>query len=249
MFSQPRPPSRIVWALFVTFFLAVVGLIAGTAVGSRFVPAGSGLAGPAIALGYGVVGAVPAGLLGGLLGWKAPVPLLRRCGIGLGGLALICVGLGVWRFTTERSERRFEMGLDTALPPGVNFEVRSTLAENFPTRSYREMTLNGNDWTFDYIAVGPEAAACSGVLKAEEVEALVESLAAMRTRLGTGTAICATSAEPVIMTVGYAGEGGDWTAGAGMDCTQRERELMALGTLLRRIPLKALDEGRLSCDL
>jgi hypothetical protein len=61
--------------------------------------------------------------------------------------------------------------------------------------------------------------------------------------------MCATAPGPVIMTIDYAGDGGDWSAGAGMNCTQRERELMALDTTLRRIPLKALDEGRLSCDL
>ena len=244
-----KPPSRIGWALLVIFCLLIVGLTAGTAVGSRFVPPGSGLAGPAIALGYGVIGALLAGVLGGLLSWKAPVSVLRGCGIGLGSLVLLLVAFGVWRFAAERSERRTELGLDVALPPGVDFEIRSTLAEDFPTRSYREMMVNGKDWSFEYIAVGPEAAECSGSLKAEEVEALIAALAAVRTRLATGEAVCGGAAEPVIMTVNYAGQGGDWSAGAGMSCTQSERELMALGTALRRIPLNALDDGRLSCDL
>lgn len=221
----------------------------GTAVGSRFVPPGSGLAGPAIALGYGVIGAALAGVLAGLFAWKAPVTLLRRCGIGLGSLALLFVAYGVWRFVTERSEERTEMGLDVPLPTGVDFEIHSTLSEDFPTRSYREMTLKSSDWSFNYTAVGPEAAACSVTLKAAEAETIIAALAAMRARLATGEPLCGTLSDPVIMTIDYTGEGGDWYAAAGMSCTQRERELMALDTALRRIPLDALNERRLSCEM
>ena len=80
-----------------------MGLITGTAVGSRYVPVGSGLTAPAIALGYGVIGAALAGVLGGLLAWKAPVIVMRSCGIGLGTMALLFVAYGVWRFATERN--------------------------------------------------------------------------------------------------------------------------------------------------
>ncbi len=78
--------------------LAVVGLAAGTALGARFfVPEGSGLAGPAIALGYGLVGAVLGLLAAGLLAWKAPPAILRRAALAALLLALGTIALVTWR--------------------------------------------------------------------------------------------------------------------------------------------------------
>ena len=59
--------SKAIPGFFFVLFVSILGLFAGTFIGATFfVPVGSGLAGPAIALGYGVVGLVIA-LIGGVM--------------------------------------------------------------------------------------------------------------------------------------------------------------------------------------
>ena len=65
--------GRIALGVVFVFFMAVCGFVAGTAIGARFlVPPGSGLAGPAIAIGYGIMGAGLAGVAGIFLAWLLP---------------------------------------------------------------------------------------------------------------------------------------------------------------------------------
>jgi len=72
------PPPRGVWGSLLILALIWIGLLGGTLVGAVFfVPDGSGLAGPAIALGYGV-GAAAAGVVaGGLVAWRARPETVR----------------------------------------------------------------------------------------------------------------------------------------------------------------------------
>ena len=58
-----------------------LGLLAGTALGSAFVPPGGRLASGPSALAYGVVGAAFSALFVGMLGKKIPMPTLRSCAI------------------------------------------------------------------------------------------------------------------------------------------------------------------------
>lgn len=96
--SDLRPGSRWPWVLLLLVCSCWLGLVAGAAVGARWlVPAGSGLAGPAIALGYGVAGAVAALLVGGVLAWKASHGVLRAAALAGFVLALITALLVGWR--------------------------------------------------------------------------------------------------------------------------------------------------------
>jgi hypothetical protein len=73
--------------------VTLIGLFCGTAAGSLFVPPGSGLAGPAVALGYGAVGAVAALTLGVVLAIQlAPRALLRALLVAV----LLVIALVVW---------------------------------------------------------------------------------------------------------------------------------------------------------
>lgn len=78
-----------------------IGLVAGMMIGGRyFVPAGSGLAGPAIALGYGVAGAAIGAVLAALLIWRASVDLLHKLAwvavvLGFAATAFVVVGIVV----------------------------------------------------------------------------------------------------------------------------------------------------------
>ncbi len=99
--ASARRPRRVLWAVLLAASLAIVGLAAGTAFGARFfVPEGSGLAGPAIALGYGFVGALFGLIAAGLLVWKAPPAILRRAAIASLLLAAVTIGLVTWRAAT-----------------------------------------------------------------------------------------------------------------------------------------------------
>ncbi len=85
--------------------LAWLGLVAGTALGAAWlVPEGSGLAGPAVALGYGVVGTAGGLVLGGVLGWKASIGALRAAAMAAVLLALLAAGLLAWRIAAVQAD-------------------------------------------------------------------------------------------------------------------------------------------------
>jgi hypothetical protein len=98
---QPHQPNRALWGLLLIFSSLWLGLAAGMAIGARFVPAGSGLAGPAIALGYGAFGSLMAGLLAGLLVWRVPARTLRT----LAALGFV-LSLVVFGFLIRRMAER-----------------------------------------------------------------------------------------------------------------------------------------------
>ncbi len=71
--------SKTLPGILFVFFLAVFGLIIGTMIGGAFfVPEGSGLAGPAIALGYGALGALTAIVAGIILVGRMSYETLRK---------------------------------------------------------------------------------------------------------------------------------------------------------------------------
>lgn len=87
-------PKRLLGFAFVVL-LAFVGLVIGSMLGGLFfVPEGSGLAGGAMVLGYGVLGLVLAIVGGIILAMRLSRPtLLRATWITLAGVVLIFVGL------------------------------------------------------------------------------------------------------------------------------------------------------------
>ncbi len=127
MSAQPSSPRRrrAPWIALLVLCSFWIGLVAGTAVGARFfVPADSGLAGPAIALGYGVVGALAAAVLAGVLGRRLPPRSLRRSAVVallLAVLAALAVG---YRFVAQQAERRAHAGLDAAKPQHSGLDPR-----------------------------------------------------------------------------------------------------------------------------
>lgn len=103
--SSPRP-NRVPWVLLLVLCWLWLGFIAGMIIGGRFfVPAGSGLAGPAIAFVYGVGGTLLGAVLAALLSWKLPARPLRLAALGstlLAGVATALLVLGVIKNAVER---------------------------------------------------------------------------------------------------------------------------------------------------
>lgn len=87
--------GRAVWGVVLAASLMVCGLAAGTAIAGRWiVPAGSGLAGPAIALGYGLGGAAVGCLTAVWVSMRAGDRLLRAVTVPA-ALAALAIGAAV----------------------------------------------------------------------------------------------------------------------------------------------------------
>lgn len=85
--------SKALLGIGFVLVLGFLGLFAGTMVGSFFVPPGSGLAGPAIALGYGVMGMALALVSGILVTRRLNVTQLRAALIWTAVVAML---VGAW---------------------------------------------------------------------------------------------------------------------------------------------------------
>ncbi len=235
-------PNRALWGTILVLTLFWIGLAAGTAVGARFVPKGSGLAGPAIALGYGVAAAFGAGLLGALSAWRMPPAALRRSGYASIAISLAVLALVGWRITTQRAEQRALAGLDQPLPEPVELRVHAEWSEREQNRSFREMDIDGSNWGFRFVAVGPEAAECRGVLNADEAEALIGATAANLEEA------CPDAGGEAILTVEVKRAGVRKRVAADAACLQRSSEMQFLQRTLFRLPIDGVSHGRLSCD-
>jgi hypothetical protein len=246
------PRRRWPFVLLLLASLAWLGLVAGTAAGAAwFVPKGSGLAGPAIALGYGVLGLIAGVALGAVLAWKAGHGLLRASAAVAVVLALLTAGAVVWRIVSAENERRTEAGLDLPLPPPAGFRLESRIAESDEMRRYRELTIDGDTWTATWTAVGPEAATCTAVLRFVEADALLRKRIEVRQAPGHFTALCSVSAADA--THVYALREVDpgapsWEVFADEQCLQEHGEVAALHWMLGRIPVDAVSDGRARCS-
>jgi preprotein translocase subunit SecG len=119
---SPSPRQRrALWTTLLVLCSFWIGLVAGTVVGGLFfVPAGSGLAAPAIALGYGVGAALAGAIVAGIVGRRLPPRALRRATAVVGALAAVAVLAVVYLFVKQQAQRqaradpaeRIELALD-----------------------------------------------------------------------------------------------------------------------------------------
>ncbi len=246
--TTTAPRRRWPLVLLLLASLAWLGLVAGTAVGAAwFVPEGSGLAGPAVALGYGVLGLLAGVALGAVLGWQAGHGLLRVATAAAVVLALLTVGAVVWRIVAAQAER----STSALLPPPAGFRLESRIAESVETRTYRELTIDGDTWTATWTAVGPEAATCTAVLRFVEADALLRKRIEVRQAPDRFTALC--SVPEADATRVYALREDDpaspsWEVLADEQCLQEHGEVAALHWMLGRIPIDAVSDGRARCE-
>jgi hypothetical protein len=109
MISLPASPRqrRGLWITLLVLCSFWVGLVGGTLIGALFlVPEGSGLAGPAIALGYGVAAALAGAVLAGVVGRRLAARPLRRAAAVVGALAVAAVLVVAYLFVRQQAERR-----------------------------------------------------------------------------------------------------------------------------------------------
>ena len=155
---------------FVFVICAMVcGLAAGTLIGGKyFVPAGSGLAGPFMALGYGIVGAVLA--LGGAIG-----TLMLARGRAFAAIALPTIVAGVvlalligFRFFQASEEQdRFLADQRASLP---FFDMRLVYRDETLSTPFSIFDYDGSEHRFTVTSL--DQSVCSGKLSPTSEEKL-----------------------------------------------------------------------------
>ncbi len=157
-------------AVLFTLCAAICGFAAGAWLGARFlVPPGSGLAGPAIVLGYGVVGAVAALIVGIVAAWRlkgrafhlAAWPVIAL-GIVLGG----SVSYAVFKAGEERDA--YLAGQRASLPV---FELSLAVTGTGPaTLPFTRFDYDGD--THEFGVRDTAGVACGGSLSPTSEEKL-----------------------------------------------------------------------------
>lgn len=94
---------KILLRMIVVLGFVLVGFVLGILV-ARFTDAaaGSGLAGGAIVLGYGVIGAAVALVLGIVVGLRLPDPALRRLSVVMGAVSVLFIAYVAIRIRAQR---------------------------------------------------------------------------------------------------------------------------------------------------
>lgn len=163
-------------ALGVVFVLGmmVCGLVAGTYVGARFfVAPGSGLAGPAIALGYGILGAGLAGVVGGLLAWVLPPVWFLGAALPV-TVAGVIFGIVIVNGYL-RSEAEMQAHLDEAYDNLLKFKVTLVYiaAADAP---FARLEADWSERRYTATTSDTEPTTCTAELSGEEAVALLEAL-------------------------------------------------------------------------
>lgn len=95
------PAHRALWVVILFLAMSWVGLCVGMGIGARFfVPAGSGLAGPAIAFGYGMLGGAAGAITAGLLAVMASGTVVRTAATIALAPAILLIGFVAYRVAT-----------------------------------------------------------------------------------------------------------------------------------------------------
>jgi hypothetical protein len=245
-------PRRGLWTTLLVVALLWIGLAVGTAVGGwYFLPPGSGLAGPAMALGYGVIGAVAAGVLAGVLARTLPVRLVRGIAIVALLLDAASVAFGAYRMASAQAERNAAAGLDQPLPPASNFVLTAAVDEQDDMRRYREITIDGRTWEAQWIAVGPGAETCTVRLTGAEAAAVETQLGYLESRTKDLPGVCEGRIEPLLYRFRWQrGSGGApaTTVEGGRECLANEPAWSALSVSIGRIPIDAVSHMRVRCE-
>jgi hypothetical protein len=165
---------RIILGVVFVFFMMVCGFVAGTAIGVRFfVPPGSGLAGPAIAIGYGIMGTGLAGIAGIFLAWLLPPRwfLGAALPVTLAGAVFTVIIINIY-IQTEAEQKAH---LEEAYASLNKFRV--TLVHlNDGDAPFRRMEADWGERRYTATTNDAEPTTCTAELSGPEAVALLEAL-------------------------------------------------------------------------
>jgi hypothetical protein len=237
--------------LLLPAILAGVGGIVGLFVGGAAVPAGSGLAGPTIVLGYGAVGAVCGLVAGAIAAWLLPARHVRPAllaALGLGLIAAVAVGIRVVRTNRERAERAGVEQQQRAAP----FFAAAIADGPHDGSSFIDIRVDGKRDAFVMTARGqPERPTCRGTIDNEERARLLRVLRNAEDLLERDPDPCAGSGEPYRRFRWSLPErgGGEREVALTIACGKEHSELVALYIPFESIAFRATrGRGDVACE-
>jgi hypothetical protein len=166
--------TRIVLGVVFVLGMMICGLVAGAFIGGRFLlPPGSGLAGAAIVLGYGILGAGLAGVVGGLLAWLLPPKWFLGAALPVTVAGVVFGIIIVNGYMRSRAE--MQAHLEQAYEDLLKFRVTLVYldAENAP---FMRMDADWGARRYTATTNGAEPTTCTAELSGEEAVVLLEAL-------------------------------------------------------------------------
>jgi len=175
--------------------LAVVAFPFGVVVGGiYFVPAGSGLAGPTVALSYGLIAVVVTSVFSGLLAMYLERRLLLiAVYMAIGGASVALIGVGV-RLLQLREQEQLVMTAQPALAP---FRFSMQVADDVPNRAFQSIEIDTVRRSMKVVSLEDDRS-CRSPLTVEQHGALLEVLRPVDELLSQRTDRC-----PSIRAVDY----------------------------------------------
>jgi len=174
------------WRIILSVSVAVVGLFAGTMLGGWYlVPAGSGMAGPAIALGYGLAAAVGSGVLAAIGSAYLPARRVRGIALATGAVASALLALGVAGYLRSKAAL-YDADEAYAGLPRYRLVVERVVVRD-PVLSPR--VVIDTDRRIWEIAL-PDGRICQGNLRAAAQARIGEAALALAALARSGSAIC-----------------------------------------------------------
>jgi hypothetical protein len=165
---------RIVLGVVFVLCMMICGFVAGVFVGGRFLlPPGSGLAGAAIVLGYGILGAGLAGIIGIALAYVLPPKSFLGAALPVTVAGLVFGIIIVNGYL--RSQAEMQAHLEQAYSDLLKFRV--TLAYlDAGDAPFGRMEADWGERRYAATAVAGEPTTCTAELSGEEAVALLEAL-------------------------------------------------------------------------
>jgi len=184
--------TRWLVGILLTLSLLVCGLLAGTWLGGRyFVPPGSGLAGPAIALSYGLLGAVVGVALGIVVSIFTPGRWLAYATIPValaGGIVVLMVARS-YMISSAETEARLQEAYDKLPAFTLTIELPETAAD----RPFARFAADWSARSYDVTVAGDDPQTCSAAMAGPDAVRLLTALRNIEGRLMNEPDPCAAS--------------------------------------------------------
>lgn len=238
---------RVLLALCLVWLGGVAGLFAGAA----SAPAGSGLAGSAMVLVYGIAGAVIGAIAGALAGWKLSREALRpvlAAAVVLSLTAAIAIGVMVVRQQKARETSAAAEAASQRAP----FSVSLVTHRPDSGATFIDIAIDGERDTFVMTSrQKPGRPVCRGGLNQSQHAEVLDALRRLDAMFAKETAVCAAAGEVLLTFRWTLPEGGGIAREVGLtpECDQAHTEFTALYVPIEKVAFSAENNaGRLQCD-
>lgn len=174
MHDEPGSGKPVLSGIALVLALSLIGLVFSAWLASTLGAAeGQGLAGAAIVLGYGVLGAVGAMALGLVLCFALPRSSVRRLGPALLALALLALTI-LFTLAYLRQQRQSEQDAAYEGIPAFHASLRQTVITDPHLRVYIGVDGPAREW--QQTGPAPENMHCTGTVPADKLRRLAGAL-------------------------------------------------------------------------